>query len=85
MGSLLEMHKNVKTECPCCKTKIKKCPFCGSAGVILKGNESSVYCDNINCCDAEIDFGHWSGTEESIPAIHHVIAAWNTRASEEDE
>jgi len=83
MSSLLEMHKNAKTECPCCGTKIKLCPFCGSAGVILSHCENAVYCDSINVCDAQIDFGNWCGTEKGIPAIHHVIEAWNQRVNDE--
>ena len=79
MSSLLKMHKNAKTECPCCQAKIKDCPFCGSPGVILTHCENTVFCDNVNCCDAQIDFGHFFGIENGIPAIHHVITAWNRR------
>lgn len=77
-----------KTECPCCKEKLKPCPFCGKPAEIY--GENLVGCSGINSCDAQmdtpdafctgnIDFGHWCGTENGIPAVHHVIKAWNKR------
>lgn len=81
MSLLTEFRKDTKTECPCCKVKIKPCPRCGEKGVIIGSCESTVYCDDTNC-GIEMDYGHWCGKEKGIPAIHHVIAGWNERPLE---
>jgi len=76
------------TACPCCGMKPLPCPFCGKPAKIY--GESMVGCSGINECDAgmvhpdefctgHVDFGHWFGTENGIPAVHWVIAAWNKR------
>jgi len=64
------------TECPCCKEKPKSCPHCGKPGKIY--GESEVGCSDWQC-GANIDFGHWSGIENGIPAVHWVIKQWNKR------
>ncbi len=66
------------TICPCCGEKIKNCPFCGSPGQIYGSN-------NVGCSDTEcgaiIDWGHWCGTEDGVPAVHYVVQHWNKRQS----
>ena len=59
--------------------ELKACPFCG--GEAKAHGSAVVACENINC-EALIDFGHWCGTENGIPAIDWVIKAWNTRPDE---
>lgn len=73
--------------CPCCGEKIKPCPFCGRPAKIY--GENFVGCTGIECeagmaapdeyCAGHVDFGHWCGTEEGIPAVHYIIKAWNKR------
>ena len=67
----------INREASMSKIKIKPCPFCGKPA--KTSGENRVYCiDIINCC-AQIDFGHWCGVENGIPAIQHVINQWNKR------
>ena len=64
-------------ECPCCRTKLSPCPFCGKPGKIY--GENMVGCEDWRC-GANIDFGHWCGfNDKGIPAVHHVIEQWNKR------
>ena len=55
---------------------ILPCPFCGKDGKIY--GENMVGCVDAQC-GANIDYGHWCGVEDGVPAIRHVINAWNTR------
>lgn len=66
------------TECRHCGLKPLPCPFCGKDGLIFGDN--MVGCsDDHNCC-ANIDFGHWTGTNnDGTPAVHYVIEQWNKR------
>lgn len=68
-----------KSGCTCCGTQPLDCPFCGKPGKIF--GENMVGCSAENVCDANIDFGHWCGEENGIPAVHHVIEQWNKRVS----
>jgi endogenous inhibitor of DNA gyrase (YacG/DUF329 family) len=66
------------TKCPHCDMQVAACPHCAEPARIH--GENMVACtDTVDCC-AQVDFGHWCGTENGIPAIHWVIAAWNRRA-----
>ena len=56
--------------------ELKPCPFCGSAARIH--GESIVACTN-NDCSGQVDFGHWCGEENGVPAIYWVVQAWNKR------
>ena len=72
-----------KTECPCCETKVKPCPFCGSPGIIYSCN--MVGCSENVQCGGEVDFGHWVGTtDDGIPAVHFVVEQWNKRYALEE-
>ncbi len=64
------------TECPHCQMKPKPCPFCGKPGKIY--GENYVGCEDFQC-GANVDWGHFCGTERGIPAVHHVINQWNKR------
>jgi len=66
-------------ECACCGTKVKPCPFCGSEAEIIADN--MVGCTN-NQCEANVDWGHFCGIQNGIPAYHHVLEAWNKRAND---
>lgn len=66
-------------KCPCCDAKPLPCPFCGSKGKIY--GENMVGCSETVNCGGNVDFGHWCGVENGIPAIHHVIEQWNKRVS----
>jgi hypothetical protein len=55
------------TKCPCCEEEIKICPFCGEYGQIFGSN--MVGCSDFQC-SANIDFGHWCGMENGVPAVH---------------
>lgn len=66
------------SKCPCCDEKPMPCPFCGKEGVIY--GENSVGCIEMTQCGGEVNFGHWSGEENGIPAVHWVIKQWNKRA-----
>ena len=68
-------------ECPCCKEKPLPCPFCGKPAKIY--GESVVECSDFSC-GGQIDFGHWCGIENGIPAVHWVIKQWNRRHSKEE-
>jgi len=68
-------------ECPCCNEKPAPCPHCGKPGKIYC--ESIVGCSDFNC-GSQIDFGHWYGIENGIPAVHWVIKQWNRRHSKEE-
>ena len=71
------IQNSLNREVSMSKIKIKPCPFCGKPA--KTSGENRVYCiDIINCC-AQIDFGHWCGVENGIPAIQHVINQWNKR------
>lgn len=67
------------TECPCCGEKVKNCPFCGAPGQVYGSN--NVGCTDIEC-SGQVDFGHWMGERDGIPAVHWVIKAWNRRVYE---
>lgn len=53
------------------------CPHCGKPGKVY--GENMVGCDDTQACGATMDFGHWCGIENGIPAVHWVIKQWNTR------
>lgn len=69
------------TECPHCQLKPLSCPFCGKPGMIFGDN--FVGCEDQHECCANIDFGHWTGEEKGVPAVHWVIEAWNKRVPSE--
>ncbi len=66
-------------ECPCCQTKPLPCPFCGKPGKIY--GEPNVGCEDWEC-GANIEWGHFCGEENGIPAVHWVIMQWNKRVSD---
>jgi endogenous inhibitor of DNA gyrase (YacG/DUF329 family) len=57
-------------------TKLLPCPFCGKPGKVYA--ENSVGCSDQQC-GAEVNFGHWCGVENGVPAVNWVIAQWNKR------
>lgn len=60
--------------------KLLPCPFCGGEAKIY--GENMVGCADTLNCGANVDFGHWCGTDAAgVPAVKHVIDQWNTRAS----
>ncbi len=63
-------------ECPCCQLKPLPCPFCGKPAKIYA--EHNVGCEDWTC-GAQVDWGHFDGEEDGIPAVHHVIGQWNKR------
>lgn len=63
-------------KCPHCGIEPKPCPFCGEPGKVY--GENYVGCSDHNC-GGNVDFGHWCGVENGIPAIHWVIEQWNKR------
>lgn len=66
------------SECPHCQMKPRPCPFCGKPGKIFADN--CVGCSDQVGCSANIDFGHWTGTnDDGTPAVHYVIEQWNKR------
>ena len=65
-----------QTECPNCGLKPLPCPFCGKPAEIIAQNE--VQCTDWKC-GASINWGHWLGEENGIPAEHWVIEQWNKR------
>ena len=67
-------------ECKCCGAKPDPCPFCGAPAKIY--GQPNVSCSNFDC-GAAIDFGHFFGEENGIPAEHWVIKAWNARVTAE--
>jgi len=56
------------------KTKLKPCPFCGSASIYISEKLHPLYIISCNGCEVQTD-------------IHNpkedAIKAWNTRAKEE--
>jgi endogenous inhibitor of DNA gyrase (YacG/DUF329 family) len=60
--------------------KLLPCPFCGKQGKVY--GENMVGCSDAVECGANIDFGHWCGTEKGVPAVLHVIKQWNKRKKE---
>lgn len=66
------------SKCPCCEVEPAACPFCGKPGKIY--GESIVGCSDLTNCNGQVDFGHWCGVENGIPAVHWVIKQWNKRA-----
>lgn len=78
MRKISDFRKDTQTTCTCCDLKIKPCPRCGEDGVIIRGYESTVYCDSGDC-EINMDFGHWCGTQDDKDAIHFVIENWNER------
>lgn len=69
--------KTKMTRCPCCGTVPLACPFCGESAEIC--GENMVACSDDLNCTANVDFGHWCGDENGIPAVHWVIQQWNKR------
>lgn len=67
-------------KCEHCDLELKPCPFCGKPAKIYGSN--MVGCiDTVNC-NGGMDFGHWDGTSNGVPAVHWVIIQWNKRTSE---
>ena len=75
---MIDQAESVKgmVECPCCQTKPLSCPFCGKLGKIY--GENYVGCEDWEC-GAAVDWGHFCGEENGIPAVHWVIEQWNKR------
>ena len=77
--------------CPHCDEKLKPCPFCGGQAKIY--GENMVGCVKLECdaemtssgeyCSGAINYGHWCGEENGVPAVHWVIKAWNRRLNDE--
>lgn len=66
------------TECPHCQLKPLACPFCGKPASIFGSN--MVGCSDTVDCGGNVDFGHWTGTnDDGVPAVHYVIEQWNKR------
>lgn len=63
-------------KCPHCDIAPIACPFCGSPAIITGQNE--IACDNFNC-SVSMNWGHWCGEQNSVPAVHWVIEAWNNQ------
>lgn len=61
------------SRCP----ELLPCPFCGSPAKTC--GENSVICTDIANCGGEINWGHFCGSEKGVPAIQHVMTAWNRR------
>lgn len=70
------MVANSELCCPCCGVNILPCPFCGKEGKIYGSN--MVGCSDLNC-GGNVDFGHFDGEQDGIPAVHWVIEQWNKR------
>ena len=68
--------KDLPTKCDHCGMELLPCPFCGSRAVVF--GDPSVGCAEFEC-GATIDFGHWVGVEDGVPAYHWVIEQWNKR------
>lgn len=68
------------TECPHCRIKPLACPFCGKPAKIFGSNV--VGCSDTVDCGGNVDFGHWTGTnDDGVPAVHYVIEQWNKRSN----
>jgi hypothetical protein len=65
--------------CSCCGEELLSCPFCGKPGKIFGSN--MVGCSDTINCGGSIDFGHWCGVQDGIPAVHWVIKQWNKRTT----
>ena len=60
--------------------ELEPCPFCG--GKAIQRSDPLIYCENVNSCGANIDWGHFFGrnAKESRECRKALAEAWNRRS-----